>query len=212
MALPSRFLTIVARLAAGLGLQSAAAPALFTEQLWLADHVVAARVVREGTRVLVLPRKVYKGDPGGLRMEGSRLAVAGELPAGATKEMLFLLRRQPAGAVGHSIVAAYSLDNRQRFGDAAWQLGLSDLEQILHQAPFDTRTCDVVTRRGDFLLCTELLHKGTRSQGRRGRLFHSGVEVRGERKGQTVGGAQFIYAGEERPHLWSVSGWDLSVR
>lgn len=64
-------------------------------------------------------------------------------------------------------------------------------------------------RFGDYELRTEILHPGTRSEGRIGRLFRAGVEVRGEHVGQVIeaDGARFVFQGDERPHLWSRSGW-----
>lgn len=70
-----------------------------------------------------------------------------------------------------------------------------------------------VREAGDYLLRTRILHAGTRSEGRIGRLFHRGIEVPGRRPGEfidaagTSGTVRFTYMGEARPHLWSVSGW-----
>lgn len=72
---------------------------------------------------------------------------------------------------------------------------------------------DEVTRVGAYELRVAVLHRGTRSEGRVGRLFHGDREVRGRARGQAVeaepGGARFVFLGAERPHLWSVSGWQL---
>jgi hypothetical protein len=66
---------------------------------------------------------------------------------------------------------------------------------------------------GPYELCVEVVHAGTRSEGRIGRLFHGDREIRGVRPGDAVAvgpeGPRFVYLGEERPHLWSVSGWTL---
>lgn len=70
-----------------------------------------------------------------------------------------------------------------------------------------------VREAGDYLLRTRILHAGTRSEGRIGRLFHRGIEVPGRRPGEFIdaatpaGNVRFTYMGEARPHLWSVSGW-----
>jgi hypothetical protein len=74
---------------------------------------------------------------------------------------------------------------------------------------------DEVVRCGDHELRVRVLHAGTRSEGRVGRLFVSGVEVHGSSVGQTVVAAcgdedvVFEFLGHDRPHLWSVSGWTL---
>lgn len=66
---------------------------------------------------------------------------------------------------------------------------------------------------GEYLLRTRVLHAGTRSEGRVGRLFRNGIEVHGRTPGEaidvatTAGPVRFTYMGEARPHLWSVSGW-----
>jgi hypothetical protein len=92
---------------------------------------------------------------------------------------------------------------------------VSDVERMLRAPPFDTRECGRVTVRDEYVLCMEILHGGTRSEGRVGRLYRHGVEMKAARKGQRIdteptgGGLQFIFLGDERPHLWSVSGWDL---
>ncbi len=70
-----------------------------------------------------------------------------------------------------------------------------------------------VREAGDYLLRTRILHAGTRSEGRVGRLFRGGVEVPGRMPGEFIdvttpeGVVRFTYMGEARPHLWSVSGW-----
>lgn len=68
-----------------------------------------------------------------------------------------------------------------------------------------------VVRAGDHTLYVEVLHAGTRSEGRIGRLFHDGVEVIGRSVGEVVdaGRVRFVFRGDERPHLWSVSGWTI---
>ena len=66
---------------------------------------------------------------------------------------------------------------------------------------------------GDYQLRTRVLHAGTRSEGRVGRLFHGGVEVPGRTPGKFIevttaqGVVRFTCLGEARPHLWSASGW-----
>ena len=70
-----------------------------------------------------------------------------------------------------------------------------------------------VRQAGDYLLRTRILHAGTRSEGRVGRLFRGGVEVPGRTPGEFIdvttpeGVVRFTYMGEARPHLWAVSGW-----
>lgn len=53
---------------------------------------------------------------------------------------------------------------------------------------------------------------GTRSEGRIGRLYATGQEVRSE-PGATIStgpdGPEFVFLGDERPHLWSLSGWAI---
>ncbi|MBX3287558.1 MAG: hypothetical protein KF703_19585 [Actinobacteria bacterium] len=62
---------------------------------------------------------------------------------------------------------------------------------------------------GAYELRVELLHAGTRSEGRIGRLYRGGVEVRDGVAGEVVeaDGRRFTFLGDERPHLWSTSGW-----
>jgi hypothetical protein len=70
-----------------------------------------------------------------------------------------------------------------------------------------------VREAGDYQLRTRILHAGTRSEGRVGRLFRNGMEVTGRTPGEFIdvttvqGVLRFTYLGESRPHLWSVSGW-----
>jgi hypothetical protein len=66
-----------------------------------------------------------------------------------------------------------------------------------------------VTRAGAYELRVRLLHRGTRSQGRIGRLYRNGVEVPGHEVGEVVDGGthRFVFLGSDRPHPWSVSGW-----
>lgn len=70
-----------------------------------------------------------------------------------------------------------------------------------------------VRQAGDYLLRTRILHAGTRSEGRIGRLFRHGTEVPGRTPGEFIdvttpaGAVRFTYMGEARPHLWSISGW-----
>lgn len=63
---------------------------------------------------------------------------------------------------------------------------------------------------GGYELRVQVLHAGTRSEGRVGHLYRDGREVRGTRPGETVVGPHgtvYEFLGDERPHLWSVSGW-----
>lgn len=70
-----------------------------------------------------------------------------------------------------------------------------------------------VIRAGDYLLRTRILHAGTRSEGRVGRLYRDGAEVQGRTLGESIvvvtptGAVRFTYMGEARLHLWSISGW-----
>jgi len=70
-----------------------------------------------------------------------------------------------------------------------------------------------VRQAGHYLLRTRILHAGTRSEGRIGRLFRDGIELPGRAPGEAIdvttpaGTVRFTYLGEARPHLWSVSGW-----
>ena len=63
----------------------------------------------------------------------------------------------------------------------------------------------------DLVLRVEVLHAGTRSEGRVGRLFRGDVEVTGHQVGDVAvdGDVRFRFRGHERPHLWSASGWAL---
>ena len=70
-----------------------------------------------------------------------------------------------------------------------------------------------VREAGDYVLRKRILHVGTRSEGRVGRLFRAGIEVPGRKRGEFIdvttplGVVRFTYMGDARPHLWSVSGW-----
>ncbi len=66
-----------------------------------------------------------------------------------------------------------------------------------------------VTRAGAYELRVRVVHGGTRSQGRVGRLYRDGIEVPGQEVGEVVdaGTRRFVFLGSDRPHLWSVSGW-----
>lgn len=70
-----------------------------------------------------------------------------------------------------------------------------------------------ITTVGPYELQVEVLRAGTRSEGRTGRLFHRGSEIRGTRPGETIvvdpKSPGFVYVGDARPHLWSVSGWTI---
>lgn len=78
------------------------------------------------------------------------------------------------------------------------------------------RAVTETTSVGPYELRVHVVHAGTRSEGRIGRLFRDGREIRGERPGHTVvvdpaspSSPAFVYVGDDRPHLWSVSGWTL---
>ena len=197
-------MTLFARLLAGLGLHSAAvaAPAppspslAFEHQLWRAQHVVRATILTRDNRSTFRPTKLYKGDP-------AKLAFPLETPSSSRQGDVIMLLFGPS-----SEPAIFPLNFLQRFPFAPNRVvSLSELERILSLPPFHTRACHSTVTRGDYVLCTEILHAGTRSQGRRGTLYHAGVEVKGDKPGQTLD--QFLFLGNERPHLWSVSGWDL---
>jgi hypothetical protein len=83
-------------------------------------------------------------------------------------------------------------------------------EQQLPSSPAPATT---VSRDG-WVLTTRVLHAGTRSQGYHGVLTHDGVEVVGKR-GRTLETplGTLLYQGglEERPHLWSHSGWKVVI-
>lgn len=68
-------------------------------------------------------------------------------------------------------------------------------------------------RSGAYELRVQVLHPGTRSEGRIGRLFRDGVEVEGAAAGEVVdaGPHRFLFHGHERPHLWSTSGWAVDA-
>lgn len=70
------------------------------------------------------------------------------------------------------------------------------------------------TTVGEYELRVEVLHAGTRSEGRLGRLFHGEHEVVGSFAGETIpatpDGPTLVFLGDDRPHLWSTSGWTLS--
>jgi hypothetical protein len=68
------------------------------------------------------------------------------------------------------------------------------------------------TRIGEYELRVQVLHAGTRSEGRVGRLFHGHDEIVGARDDTVTpepGGPAFVHLGDDRPHLWSRSGWTL---
>lgn len=73
--------------------------------------------------------------------------------------------------------------------------------------------CDESLRAGGYLLCTQVLHAGTRSEGRVGRLFLDGRELTGRKVGEVIDvrtperSVRFTFLGAARPHLWSHSGW-----
>jgi hypothetical protein len=67
-----------------------------------------------------------------------------------------------------------------------------------------------VTVLGEYQLRTEILHSGTRSEGRVGRLYLSGREVDRALPGTSIqvdDVTRVVFLGDHRPHLWSVSGW-----
>lgn len=226
----------IARLLALIGLHSmaSAAPAPagaqppFEYQLWVADHVVLAVALRSGERVTYRLQRVLKGDAGKLRFGEKQLLdvndamwrLLGKRAATGDGVLLLLHGPKPAAPM-HDVLELYLLDGSSRFTHASDDasvrktLTVAEVERMLSVPPFDTRNCGRVTLRGEYVLCTEILHGGTRSEGRVGRLYRYGVELKGERKGQIVdteptgGGIRFIFLGNERPHLWSVSGWDL---
>lgn len=73
--------------------------------------------------------------------------------------------------------------------------------------------CDERVEAGPYQLCIRVLQRGTRSEGRVGRLYRQGVEVPGRTVGETIevntptGPVRFVFLGDDRPHLWSRSGW-----
>lgn len=66
---------------------------------------------------------------------------------------------------------------------------------------------------GDYELRVRVLHAGTRSEGRVGGLYRGGKTVVAGSVGEVIevpdagGTIRFVFLGDERPHLWSVSGW-----
>lgn len=70
-----------------------------------------------------------------------------------------------------------------------------------------------MTRDGPYELRVHVVQRGTRSEGRIGRLYHHGVEVHGTHVGEVVDGPthRFGFHGHDRPHLWSTSGWSLDI-
>jgi len=227
---------LIARLLALIGMHTAgtatAAPAgaqpPFEYQLWSADHVVQAIVTHSGERVNYRLQSVLKGDAGRLKfrepqildVDDSMWRLLGRRAASG-ESVLLMLRGPRAPSPAHTAMELYRFDHRLRFTHApddvtvAKTLAVSDVERLLRAPPFDMCNCGRITLRGDYLLCVDILHGGTRSEGRVGRLYRHGVEVKGERKGQIVdteptgGGLRFIFLGNERPHLWTVSGWDV---
>ena len=200
----------------------------FEYQLWAADHVVIATALRSGENVSYRLQRLLKGDPATLKFKETQMLdvddamwrqLGRRAPAGDS--VLLLLRGPRAAPPAHSALELYLLGVKLTFihapDDASVRksLNAADVERMLREPPFDTRGCGRVTLRGEYVLCTEILHGGTRSEGRIGRLYRHGVEVKGERKGQTIdtdptgGGMKFIFLGNERPLLWTVSGWDL---
>lgn len=70
-------------------------------------------------------------------------------------------------------------------------------------------------RAGAYELQVRTLHTGTRSEGRIGRLYCDGSEVHPSATGGRIevdtptGTVVFVHVGDERPHLWSTSGWTV---
>lgn len=78
------------------------------------------------------------------------------------------------------------------------------------------RRADEVVEVGDVVLCITVRRRGTRSEGRVGRLFDGGRERRHDPIGTTVAGTRlpdvvaFEFLGWDRPQLWSTSGWAVA--
>ena len=226
----------LARLLALIGLHSttvaapppAGAQPPFESQLWHADHVVLAVALGSAENMNYRLQRVLKGDPNTLRLrqgqmldiDDSTWRLLGKGAVAGDTVLMFLHGLQTV-APAHDAIEFYPLDARLRFTHAPGEssvrrtLTVDEVERILGAPPFNTRGCGRLTVRGEYVLCTEILQGGTRSEGRVGRLYRYGVEVKGVRKGQIIdteptgGGVKFIFLGSERPHLWSTSGWDL---
>jgi|JI8StandDraft_1071087.scaffolds.fasta_scaffold371730_1 hypothetical protein len=109
-------------------------------------------------------------------------------------------------------------------GTGRWRrLGVATLATMVSLTPLAgrgraPRECDETFRAGGYLLCTQVLHAGTRSEGRVGRLFLDDHEVTGRTAGETIevrmpqGTVRFKFLGDQRPHLWSNSGWTADRR
>jgi hypothetical protein len=206
----------------------AAAQPPFEYQLWTANHVVIATALRSGENVGYRLQRVLKGNPATLKFREAqtldvddamwrqlgRRAVTGD-------SVLLLLNGPRAMPPAHSALELDLLNAKLQFTHAQEDAGvrktlsITDVERMLREPPFDTRSCGRITLRGEYLLCTEVLHAGTRSEGSIGRLYRHGAEIKGEQKEQAVnvdptgGSATFIFRGNERPYLWSVSGWQM---
>ena len=229
MKLLTRLLAVIGMHALPAAAQApAAAQPPFEYQLWAANHVVSAVALRSGERVSYRVQRVLKGNAGSLRFREPQVLDIDDgmwrllgRRAETGDSVLLLLRGAQSAQPGHGVIEYYALGSGSRFthapDDASVRkmLTVGDVEHLLRAPPFDTRGCGRITLRGEYLLCIDILHGGTRSEGRSGRLYRHGVEVTGGRKGQIVdteptgGGLKFIFLGLERPHLWSVSGWDL---
>jgi len=118
--------------------------------------------------------------------------------------VLLILRGPKATPPARGALELYLLDSSLRFthapddASARRTLTLAEVERLLRAPPFDTRGCGRVTLRGEFVLCTEILHGGTRSEGRIGRPYRYGIELKGGRTGQIIdtepgGGLKFIF-------------------
>ncbi len=202
----------------------------FEYQLWAADHVVLTVALRSSDRVSYRLERVLKGNAVTLNFREPQILDVDDTVwqrlgkrASSGERALLLLRKPDGAARTHHVLELYLLGSGSRFTHAAndasvkQSLTINEVERLLRMPPFDTRGCGRVTVQGEYVLCSEILHGGTRSEGRIGRLYRHGVAVPGTQKGQVIeteptgGGLKFIYRGAERPHLWSVSGWDVET-
>lgn len=170
------------------------APAHLVQRLWDADTIALSTATAAGWRV----DRVLRGAPVD--------ALGGAAPAGTTALLLIC-----APSDGPAVVREALTVIRGQVGED--RVPVAEITRLLCAPPFDIRACGRVTQHGDYVLCAEVLHAGTRSEGRRGALWHRGVEVPGREAGEVidVGAARFVFRGRERPHLWSVSGWDVDA-
>lgn len=77
------------------------------------------------------------------------------------------------------------------------------------------KTLDVNHRLLDgYIFCKTILHQGTRSEGSIGRLMYNGKRFVGKTIGEEIylndgkNSITLIWRGDERPYLWSHSGWE----